>query len=154
MTRYRDSGIIPSVMAKKVIAVVKLQCEAGKANPAPPVGTALGPHGIQIMDFCSQFNERTKDQMGSVIPALITIYEDRSFDFILKQPPASELIKKIIGLEKGSGVPNKQKVGKITKNQLREVAERKMPDLNAHDIEAAMKIMEGTARNMGVEVVD
>lgn len=141
-------------MAKKVLTVVKLQCEAGKANPAPPVGTALGPHGIAIMDFCTQFNEQTKDKMGSTIPALITIYEDRTFDFILKQPPASDLIKKIIGLEKGSGVPNKQKVGKITKAQLREVAIAKMPDLNALDEEAAMKIMAGTAKNMGVEVVD
>lgn len=141
-------------MAKKVKAIVKLQCEAGKANPAPPVGTALGPHGIAIMDFCNEFNDKTKEMMGSVIPALITIYEDRSFDFVLKQPPASELIKKAIGLAKGSGTPNKTKVGKITKAQLREVAEKKMSDLNAHDIEAAMKIMAGTARNMGVEVVD
>ncbi len=141
-------------MAKKVRAVVKLQCEAGMANPAPPVGTALGPHGIAIMDFCTQFNEQTKDKMGSTIPALITIYEDRTFDFILKQPPASDLIKKIIGIEKGSGVPNKQKVGKITKAQLREVAIAKMPDLNALDEESAMKIMAGTAKNMGVEVVD
>jgi large subunit ribosomal protein L11 len=141
-------------MAKKVIALVKLQVEAGKANPAPPVGTALGPHGIAIMDFCSQFNERTKDQMGLTIPALVSIYEDRSFDFILKQPPATDLIKKAIGLAKGSGVPNKQKVGKITKAQLREVARAKMPDLNALDEEAAMKIIAGSARNMGVEVVD
>lgn len=141
-------------MAKKIKAVVKLQCEAGKANPAPPVGTALGPHGIAIQDFCQAFNDRTKDMMGSVIPAVITIYEDRSFDFILKQPPASELIKKEIGLAKGSGVPNKTKVGKMTRAQLKNVAEKKMPDLNANDIEAAMKIMEGTARNMGVEVVD
>lgn len=141
-------------MAKKVKAVVKLQCEAGKANPAPPVGTALGPHGIAIQDFCQAFNDRTKDMMGSVIPAVITIYEDRSFDFILKQPPASSLIMKEIGIAKGSGIPNKTKVGKITKAQLRTVAERKMPDLNANDIEAAMKIMAGTARNMGVDVVD
>lgn len=141
-------------MAKKILAKVKLQCEAGKANPAPPVGTALGPHGIQIMDFCNQFNDKTKDQMGNVIPAVITIYEDRSFDFILKQPPASALIKKTAGIDKGSGVPNKDKVGKLTKNQVREIAEKKMPDLNANDIEAAMKIIEGTARNMGVEVVN
>lgn len=139
-------------MAKKVLAVVKLQCEAGKANPAPPVGTALGPHGIQIMDFCKQFNERTKDNMGNVVPSVITIYEDRSFDFILKQPPASALIKKALGLDKGSGVPNKEKVGKLTKAQLKDIAEKKMPDLNANDIEAAMKIIEGTAKNMGVEV--
>ncbi len=139
-------------MAKNVLAVVKLQCEAGKANPAPPVGTALGPHGIQIMDFCKQFNERTKDNMGNVVPSVITIYDDRSFDFILKQPPASALIKKALGLDKGSGVPNKEKVGKLTKAQLKEIAEKKMPDLNANDIEAAMKIIAGTAKNMGVEV--
>jgi large subunit ribosomal protein L11 len=139
-------------MAKKVMKVVKLQCEAGKANPAPPVGTALGPHGIQIMDFCNQFNDRTKEMMGTVIPSVITIYEDRSFDFIIKQPPASALIMKTLGLKKGSGVPNKEKVGKLTRAQIKEIAEKKMPDLNANDIEAAMKIIEGTARNMGVEV--
>ena len=141
-------------MAKKVIAIVKIQCDAGKANPAPPVGTALGPHGIQIMDFCNQFNEQTKSMMGSTVPAVVTIYEDRSFDFILKQPPAGDLIKKAAGIEKGSGNPLKTKVGKLTKAQLREVAERKMSDLNARDIEAAMKIMAGTARNMGVEIVE
>lgn len=141
-------------MAKKVIKLVKIQVEAGKANPAPPVGTALGPHGIAIMDFCNQFNERTKDQMGTVIPAVVSIYEDRSFDFILKQPPASALILKAIGVAKGAKMPNKEKVGKLTKAQLREIAERKMSDLNAHDIESAMKIMAGTARNMGVEVVE
>ena len=134
------------------MTVVKLQCEAGKANPAPPVGTALGPHGIQIMDFCNQFNDRTKEMMGTVIPSVITIYEDRSFDFIIKQPPASALIMKALNLKKGSGVPNKEKVGKLTKAQVKEIAEKKMPDLNANDIEAAMKIIEGTARNMGVEV--
>jgi len=139
-------------MAKKVIKVVKMQVEAGKANPAPPVGTALGPHGIQIMDFCTQFNERTKDQMGTVIPAVVTIYEDRSFDFITKQPPAGPLILKALGIEKGAGNSLKEKVGKLTKAQLRAIAEQKMPDLNAHDIEAAMKIIAGTARNMGVEV--
>jgi len=142
------------VMAKKIRAKVKLQCEAGKANPAPPVGTALGPHGIQIMDFCKQFNEQTQSLMGNVIPAVITIYEDRSFDFILKQPPASGLIKKAAGIDKGSGVPNRQKVAKITKEQLREIAEQKMPDLNANDVESAMKIIEGTARNMGVEIAN
>src|SRR3989344_1426195 len=141
-------------MAKKVKAVVKIQCDAGKANPAPPVGTALGPHGIAIMDFCNQYNEQTRSLMGQVIPAVITIYEDRTFDFVLKQAPASELIKKAIGLDKGSGVPNKQKVGKITKAQLRTIAEQKMPDLNANDVEAAMKILAGTARQMGVELVD
>lgn len=138
-------------MAKKVKAVVKLQIEAGKANPAPPVGTALGPHGIAIMDFCNQYNDATKAMMGNVIPALITIYEDRSFDFILKQPPASEFIKKALGLEKGAKVPNKEKVGKLSKAQLREIAEKKMPDMNANDVEAAMKTIAGTARNMGVE---
>lgn len=139
-------------MAKKVKIKVKLQCDAGKANPAPPVGTALGPHGIQIMDFCKQFNEKTQSLVGNVIPVIVTIYEDRSFDFILKQPPASGLIKKAAGIEKGSGVPNRQKVGKITREQLRQIAEQKMADLNANDIEGAMKIIEGTARNMGVEV--
>ena len=141
-------------MAKKEKAVVKIQCEAGRANPAPPVGTALGPHGIAIMDFCNQYNEQTRSLMGQVIPAVVTIYEDRTFDFVLKQAPASELIKKAIGLDKGSGVPNKQKVGKITKAQLRTIAEQKMPDLNANDVEAAMKILAGTARQMGVELVD
>lgn len=142
------------VMAKKVRAKIKLQCEAGKANPAPPVGTALGPHGIQIMDFCNQFNEKTKEMMGSIIPSVITIYEDRTFDFIIKQPPASDLIKKALNIPKGSGVPNKEKVGKLTKAQLRDIAEKKMPDLNAITIEAAMKIIEGTARNMGVEIAN
>ena len=141
-------------MAKKIKVVVKIQCDAGKANPAPPVGTALGPHGIALMDFCNQYNEATKTMMGQVIPAVVTIYEDRSFDFVLKQPPASELIKKAIGLGKGSGVPNKQKVGKITKAQLRTIAEQKMPDLNALDVEAAMNILAGTARQMGVEISD
>lgn len=139
-------------MAKKVVAVVKIQVEAGKANPAPPVGTALGPHGIQIMEFCREFNERTAKMEGMVIPAVVTVYEDRSFKFILKQPPASVLIKKAAGLEKGSGESHKTKVGKLTKAQIREIAERKMPDLNTEDVEAAMKIIEGTARNMGVEV--
>lgn len=132
--------------------MVKLQLEAGKANPAPPVGTALGPHGIAIMDFCNRYNEATKSLMGNVIPALITIYEDRSFDFVLKQPPASEFIKKALGIEKGAKIPNKEKVGTLTRAQLREIAEKKMPDLNANDIEAAMKIIAGTAKNMGVEV--
>jgi len=141
-------------MAKKVIKVVKLQCEAGKANPAPPVGTALGPHGIQIMEFCKQFNERTQSMMGATIPAVISIYEDKSFDFELKQPPASQFIMKAIGIDKGAHKPGKEKVGKITKKQLAEIAEKKMSDLNAHDIEAAVKILGGTARNMGVEVVD
>src|SRR3989344_4346769 len=139
-------------MAKKVIAIVKLQVEAGKANPAPPVGTALGPHGIQIMEFCKEFNEKTTSMMGMKVPAVVTIFDDRSFKFILKQPPAAALIMKAAGLEKGSGEPHKTKVGELTKAQVREIAERKMPDLNTEDVEAAMKIIEGTARNMGVEV--
>lgn len=139
-------------MAKKVIAIVKLQVEAGKANPAPPVGTALGPHGIQIMEFCKEFNEKTASLMGMTVPAVVTIYEDRSFNFILKQPPASVLIKKALGLEKGSGESHKTKVGKISKAQIKEIAERKLSDLNTDDINAAMKIIEGTARNMGVEI--
>ncbi len=138
-------------MAKKIKAKVKLQVPAGKANPAPPVGTALGPHGIQLMDFCNQFNEKTREFGDTVIPAIVTIYEDRTFDFILKQPPMSELIKKAAGIDKGSGKPNKDKVAKLPKAQVREVAEKKMPDLNANDIEAAAKIVEGTARSMGVD---
>lgn len=141
-------------MAKKILTKVKLQCEAGKANPAPPVGTALGPHGIQIMDFCNQFNAKTKEMAGNVIPTVITIYADRSFDFIIKQPPASGLIKKAAGIDKGSSVPNKEKVGRLTKAQVKEIAEQKMPDLNANDIESAMKIIEGTAANMGVEIIN
>lgn len=139
-------------MAKKIKTVLKLQLEAGKANPAPPVGTALGPHGINIMDFCKQFNERTKEMTGDVVPAQITIYEDRSFSFVLKTPPASALLKKAAGIEKGSGNPLKAKVGKVTKADVRKIAERKMQDLNANDLEAAEKIVEGTARSMGIEV--
>lgn len=137
---------------KKVKAVVKLQLPAGQANPAPPVGTALGPHGIQLMEFCKQFNEATKDKSGFVIPVIVTIYEDRSFVFVTKTPPASNLIKKELGIEKGSSEPNKTKVGKITKEQLKKIAEIKMKDLNAKDIDAAIRIIAGTARNMGVEV--
>lgn len=140
-------------MAKTVIAKVKLQISAGKATPAPPVGPALAQHGLNISEFCQKFNDVTKEQSGFKIPVEITIYADRTYDFQVKQPPASELIKKEIGLEKGSGVPNKKMVGKITKEQLRKVAERKMPDLNTNDIEQAMKIIAGTAKNMGVEVV-
>lgn len=139
-------------MAKKIKTIVKVQAEAGKANPAPPIGTALGPQGINIVEFCQQFNEQTKDKMGMIIPAEVTIFEDRTFSFILKTPPAAVLIKKALGLEKGSGNPKKDKVGKLTKAQLKEIAEIKMPDLNANDIEAAKKIIAGAARSMGVEV--
>lgn len=139
---------------KKVIKIVKLQIPAGKANPAPPVGTALGPHGVNMQDFCNQFNNQTQDKGDTIIPVVISIYEDRSFSFITKQPPAAILIKKAINLAKGSGEPHKNKVGTITKAQLEEVAKIKMEDLNANDIEAAMKIMAGTARSMGVQVVE
>lgn len=141
-------------MAKKVKTKLKLQLEAGKANPAPPVGTALGPHGINIADFCKQFNEATREMMGDVVPAEITIYEDRSFSFILKTPPASALLKKAAGIEKGSGDILKNKVGKVTREDVRKIAERKMADLNADSVEAAEKIIAGTARSMGIEVVD
>ena len=139
-------------MAKEVKAVVKLQLEAGKANPAPPVGTALGPHGINLAGFCQQFNDATKDMTGNVVPAVVTIYTDRSFEFVLKTPPAADLLKKAAGIEKGSGVPQKDKVGKVTKKQIREIAEKKMADLNADDIEAATRMIEGTAKNMGIEI--
>ena len=141
-------------MAKKIKTMVKIQLPAGKATPAPPVGTALGPHGINIADFTRQFNERTAPMGDLIIPAEITIYEDRSFTFILKTPPAAVLIKKALGLDKGSSNPLKNKVGKITKAQIREIAERKMPDLNANDLAAAEKIVAGTARSMGVDVID
>jgi large subunit ribosomal protein L11 len=137
---------------KKVLAVVKLQIKAGQATPAPPVGTALGQHGVNIMEFCRQYNEATQQWAGQVIPVELTIYEDRSFSFVLKQPPAAELIKQAAGLEKGSGEPNRQKVARLTRDQIRRIAERKMPDLNARDLESAMRIIEGTARSMGVEV--
>ncbi|OGZ27769.1 MAG: 50S ribosomal protein L11 [Candidatus Nealsonbacteria bacterium RIFOXYB1_FULL_40_15] len=139
-------------MAKKVKVKIKLQIKAGQANPAPPVGPALAPQGINISEFCQKFNEATKDKMGFKIPVEVTIYEDRTYSFALKQPPASELIKKTLGIEKGSGVPNKKKVAVITKAQLKEVAEKKMADLNTDDIGQAMKIIEGTAKNMGIEV--
>ncbi|MBF2087747.1 MAG: 50S ribosomal protein L11 [Synechococcales cyanobacterium K44_A2020_017] len=141
-------------MAKKVVALIKLAISAGKANPAPPIGPALGQHGVNIMMFCKEYNARTADQVGLVVPVEISVYEDRSFTFILKTPPASVLIKKAIGIEKGSGEPNSKKVGTITRAQLQEIAQVKMPDLNANDIEAAMKIVEGTARNMGVTLAD
>ena len=140
-------------MAKKrVAAVVKIQIPAGQATPAPPVGTALGPHGVAIMDFCKAYNAATESQRGTIVPVEITIYEDRSFTFITKTPPAAELIKKAAGLAKGSSVPHKDKVGRLTRDQVREIAEGKMPDLNARDLDAAMKIVEGTARSMGVTV--
>ncbi|NEP09809.1 MAG: 50S ribosomal protein L11 [Symploca sp. SIO2C1] len=141
-------------MAKKVVAIIKLALPAGKANPAPPVGPALGQHGVNIMAFCKEYNARTSDQAGMVIPVEISVFEDRSFTFILKTPPASVLIKKAAGIEKGASEPNKQKVGSITRTQLQEIAQTKMPDLNANDIEAAMKIVEGTAKNMGVAIAD
>ena len=141
-------------MAKKVVAEVKLQLPAGEATPAPPVGPALGQHGVNIMEFVKAFNAATADKKGLVIPVVITIYADRSFTFIMKTPPASVLIKKAAGIEKGASQPRKEKVGKITREQLKQIAETKMQDLNCYDIESAMKIIEGTARNMGVEVVD
>ncbi|MBU6500292.1 MAG: 50S ribosomal protein L11 [Patescibacteria group bacterium] len=141
-------------MAKKVKTILKIQIEAGKANPAPPIGTALGPQGVNIQDFCKKFNDMTKDMTGDVVPAEITIYEDRTFTFKLKTPPASALLKKAAGIEKGSSDPLKIKVGKVTKADIRKIAEKKMVDLNANDIEAAMRTIEGTARNMGIEVVN
>lgn len=141
-------------MAKKVVAIIKLAITAGKANPAPPIGPALGQHGVNIMMFCKEYNARTADQAGLVIPVEISVFEDRSFTFILKTPPASVLITKAAGIDKGSGEPNKKKVGSITQTQLREIAQTKLPDLNANDIDAAMKIVAGTARNMGVTIVD
>jgi large subunit ribosomal protein L11 len=136
---------------KKIKTVIKLQLQAGKATPAPPVGTALGPHGLNIMEFCKAYNERTANQSG-VIPAQITVYEDRTFTFITKTPPASELLKKAAGVEKGSGIPNRDKVGSLSKQQVREIAEVKQADLNAHDLEHATRIIEGTARSMGLNV--
>ena len=137
---------------KKVMALVKLQIRAGAATPAPPVGTALGQHGVNIMDFCRQYNDATQQYAGQVIPVELTIYEDRSFSFITKQPPAAELIKQAAGVEKGSAEPNRDKVARISPSQVREIAERKMADLNANDLDNAMRIIEGTARSMGVEV--
>lgn len=141
-------------MAKKVTAVIKLALNAGKANPAPPVGPALGQHGVNIMMFCKEYNARTADQVGTVIPVEISVYEDRSFTFVLKTPPASVLITKAAKIAKGSNEPNKKKVGSLTRAQLQEIAQTKMPDLNANDIDAAMKIIEGTAKNMGVTIND
>jgi len=139
-------------MAKKIKTIIKLQIGAGKANPAPPVGPALGQHGLNIQEFCTKFNEATKAQMGDIIPAEITVYEDRSFSFVLKTPPASDLLRKAAGVTKGAGNPLKDKVGKISEAQLREIAEKKLPDLNANDVNAAMKVVAGTARSMGITV--
>ena len=139
---------------KKVAAIVKVALNAGAATPAPPVGTALGPHGVNIMEFCKRYNAETEPMRGNVIPVEITIYEDRSFTFITKTPPAAELIKKAAGIQKGSGVPHRDKVGKISRDQVRDIATTKLPDLNANDVDAAMKIVEGTARSMGVTVAE
>jgi large subunit ribosomal protein L11 len=141
-------------MPRKVVALIKLALPAGKANPAPPVGPALGQHGVNIMAFCKEYNAKTQDKVGLVIPVEISVFEDRSFTFILKTPPASVLIKKAAGIEKGASEPNKKKVATITQSQLKEIAQTKMPDLNANDIEAAMKIVAGTAKNMGVTISD
>ena len=141
-------------MAKKVVAVVKLQCPAGAANPAPPVGTALGPQGVNIMEFCKQFNARTQSQAGMVIPVVVTVFADRSFTFITKTPPAANLLMKEAGIEKGSAQPNRTKVGKVTRAQLRKIAEIKMADLNAADLDSAMRMVAGTARSMGLEVAE
>ena len=141
-------------MAKKVVAIVKLQCPAGQANPSPPVGPALGQHGVNIMEFCKAFNARTQDKAGLIIPAVISIYADRTFTFELKTPPAAVLLKRAAKIAKGSGDPHREKVGSVTRNQLREIAELKAPDLNAHDIEMAMRVIAGTARSMGIEVVE
>ena len=141
-------------MGKKVKAVVKIQIPGGKANPAPPVGTALGPHGINLMQFCKEYNAKTAGQVGQIVPVEVTVYTDGSFSFILKTPPAADLLKKAAGIDSGSAVPNRDKVGKVTQDQLREIAETKMKDLNAHDIEQAKKIIAGTARSMGLTVVD
>ncbi|MFA5746774.1 MAG: 50S ribosomal protein L11 [Candidatus Paceibacterota bacterium] len=139
-------------MAKRIKSVVKIQIKAAKATPAPPIGPSLAPHGINIADFCKRFNDATKTLGDFVIPAVITVYEDRTYEFILKQPPVADLLKKAVGIEKGSGKPNTFKVGKITKDQIRKIAEQKLPDLNTKDIEAAMRIVEGTAKNMGLEI--
>ncbi len=141
-------------MAKKVKAVVKIQIQGGKANPAPPVGTALGPHGINLMQFCKEYNAKTAGQVGQIVPVEVTVFADGSFTFILKTPPAADLLKKAAGVASGSAVPNRDKVGAITQDQLREIAETKMKDLNAHDVEQAKKIIAGTARSMGLRVED
>ncbi len=140
-------------MAKKVVGMIKLQIQAGQATPSPPVGPALGQHGVNIMEFCKAFNAQTKGQEGTIIPAVITVYADRSFSFITKTPPASILLKKAAQIAKGSGEPNREKVGQVTLEQIREIAHLKMPDLNAYDIEGAIKIIEGTAESMGIEII-
>jgi large subunit ribosomal protein L11 len=140
-------------MAKKVLTQVKLHVPAGKANPAPPIGPALGQHGVNIMDFCKTFNAKTQHQMGDIVPVVITIYQDRSFTFITNPPPAASLLLKAAGLEKGSGVPNREKAGRVTQDQVRQIAERKMEDLNANDVDHALRIIAGTARSMGIEIV-
>lgn len=139
-------------MAKKIKVVIKLQIAGGKANPAPPVGPALGQHGLNIQEFCTKFNEKTKDRLGEVVPVVITVFEDRSYTFVTKTPPVSDLLKKAAKIEKGSGEPNKKKVGKVTRAQIEEIAKRKMPDLNAKDVAGAMRMVEGTAKNMGLTV--
>ncbi len=141
-------------MAKKVLAAIKLQIPAGQATPAPPVGPALGQYGINMMDFIKSYNEKTASQMGTIVPVEITVYADRSFTYVLKSPPAVELLKKAAGIEKGSGIPNREKVGTVSRDKVREIAELKMPDLNANSIDAAMRIIEGTARSAGIEVAD
>lgn len=141
-------------MAKKIKAVVKLALQAGMANPAPPVGTALGPHGIKIMDFCNEFNAKTADMKGSLIPAIITIFEDRTFTFIIKKPPVSDMIKKVTGITKGSGTTGREKIGKITQAQITQIAENKIVDLNTKDLEAAKRMVAGTAKSMGFEIVE
>ena len=142
-----------TLMQKKIKTIIKLQIPAGQATPAPPVGPALGQHGLNIQDFCAKFNEATRGKEGSIIPVEITVYEDRTFDIRLKTPPASDLLRKAAGIEKGSGEPHKKNAGSVTKAQVREIAQMKMPDLNAHDVEQAMKIIEGTARSMGLQVI-
>lgn len=141
-------------MAKEIVSVIKLQIPAGNANPAPPVGPALGQHALNIMEFCKAFNEKTKQDVGTLIPVIINVYEDRSFTFICKKPPVAFLLKEAAGIEKGSGVPNKEKVAKLSRVKIEEIAKRKMPDLNANGLESAMKIIEGTARSMGIEIVE
>jgi large subunit ribosomal protein L11 len=146
--------MILKYMAKKIKTIIKLQISGGQANPAPPVGPALGQHGLNIQDFCTQFNDKTRDKMGDVVPVEITVYEDRSFDFICKTPPAAELLKKAAGVQKGSSKPLQEKIAKVSKSQLRQIAETKLPDLNTNNVDQAMKIIEGTARQMGLEVKD